>query len=274
MMIRVAIVAVSMLAACFPDVDYDDTEYHCLDGQSCPDGFVCVEQRCIAEPSPSVRIPVGEAAFVMGCDFDQLGCSEDAVPAHQVTISSFEIDRTEVTRIEYALCIDDGVCDEPGDFDLDSDPAAPASRVDWVDAYTYCAWSGGRLPTEAEWELAARGSSGSTYPWGDESPDCDLAQYEGCGEGGPVPVDVPEGDESVLGVHGLGGNVAEWVADWYAWDYYAVSPIRDPNGPSDGDERVIRGGSFEDSAGDLRAWTRWSREPDERDSDTGFRCAY
>lgn len=274
-MLRLSLCAsLAASAGCFPDIDYGDTDYTCLDGESCPDGFVCIEQRCLAEPSPTVRVAIGQTTFLMGCDREQPGCSEDAAPAHPVTVSAFSIDRTEVTRLDYALCIDDGVCDEPGDFDLEDDPSAPVSRVDWSDAATYCAWSGGRLPTEAEWELAARGATGSMYPWGDDEPDCDLAHYDPCGDGGPTAVGAPAGDESSLGVHGLAGNVAEWVADWYAWDYYQFTPDTDPTGPDDGFERGVRGGSFDDDAGDLRTWTRGSDEPDERDSDTGFRCAY
>ncbi len=265
---------VALAAGCFPEVDYDDTEYTCLDGESCPGGFVCVEQQCVAGPAPAVRVPVARTAFLMGCTFTADGCEDDAAPAHLVTVSPFSIDRTEVTRLEYALCIDDGVCDEPSDFDLESDPGAPVSRVDWEDATTYCGWAGGRLPTEAEWELAARGAGGSTYPWGDDEPDCNRAYYADCGDGEPIAADAPAGDESALGVHGLAGNVAEWVADWYAWDYYRFSPASDPTGPPDGYQRVIRGGSFDDDREDLRSWIRWSDEPDERDSDTGFRCAY
>jgi formylglycine-generating enzyme required for sulfatase activity len=270
---RLACLAVvAALAGCFPEVDYDDTEYLCLDGETCPDGFVCVEQQCVREPSPVVRVAIAQTTFLMGCDWEQFGCSEDANPAHLVTVSAFSLDRTEVTRLDYALCIDAGVCDEPGDFDLD-EPAAPVANVEWFDAYTYCSWAGGRLPTEAEWELAARGAAGATYPWGDAEPDCDLATYAECNDG-PTAVDAPPGDESPLGIHGLAGNVAEWVADWYAWDFYQYSPPIDPTGPPDGYERVIRGGSFDDDAYDLRAWTRWSDDPDDGDSSTGFRCAY
>lgn len=275
--LRLSSLALAGLAAgCFPDVDYGDTDYTCLDGESCPDGYVCVEQQCVSGPAPVVRVPVAQTTFLMGCTYAMDGCEDDAVPPHPVTVSAFAIDRTEVTRVDYALCIDDGVCDEPGDFDLERDPSAPVSRVDWEEATTYCAWAGGRLPTEAEWELAARGSSGSAYPWGDAEPDCDRAYYADCGDGdgGPIAAGAPAGDESSLGVHGLAGNVAEWVADWYAWDYYLFSPQSDPIGPPDGDERVIRGGSFDDDASDLRSWIRWSDDPDESDSDTGFRCAY
>jgi len=266
--------ALAATSGCLPDIDYGETDYLCLDGESCPDGFVCVEQRCVSAPSPTVRVPVAATSFLMGCDWEQAGCDGDAAPAHPVSLSAFSIDRTEVTRLDYALCIDGGVCDEPGDFDLETDPAAPVSGVDWSDADAYCAWAGGRLPTEAEWEFAARGSSGSIYPWGDDEPDCDLANFDACDDGRPTAVDLPAGDESPLGVHGLAGNVAEWVADWYAYDYYRVSPSVDPTGPDGGYQRVIRGGSFEDDAGDLRAWTRGSDEPDDRDFDTGFRCAY
>lgn len=272
-MVRRALPLVVLLAGCFPDVDYGGTDYSCLDGESCPDGFVCIEQRCIESASPAVRVSIGQTSFLMGCTGADTGCDDDAYPEHLVTVSGFAIDRTEVTRLQYGLCIEDGVCDEPGEFDVAEDPSAPVARVDWEDAATYCGWIGGRLPSEAEWELAARGSASAIYPWGSDDPRCDLATYDACADG-PTSVDAPAGDESPLGVHGLGGNVAEWVADWYAWDYYQVSPPIDPPGPRDGYERVIRGGSFDDDASDLPAWTRWSDEPDERDSDTGFRCAY
>jgi len=272
-MARSALPLLLLLAGCFPAVDYGGTDYMCLDGESCPDGFVCIEQRCIEAASPAVKVSIGQTTFLMGCDFDQSGCSEDAYPAHLVSLSAFSIDRTEVTRLQYGLCIEDGVCDEPNELDIADGPSDPVSRVDWEDAATYCDWAGGRLPSEAEWELAARGSASATYPWGEGEPRCDLATYDACGDG-PTAVDAPPGDESALGVHGMAGNVAEWVADWYEWDYYQASPESDPTGPSDGDERAIRGGSFDDDASDLYAWTRWSDDPDEHDSDTGFRCAY
>jgi formylglycine-generating enzyme required for sulfatase activity len=192
-------------------------------------------------------------------------------PQHVVNLNAFWIDETEVTPWHYQNCIGAGVCDVPpvDDYALGGKPV----EVPWDAAQAYCHWAGGRLPTEAEWEKAARGSDGRTYPWGERQPDCSLANHASrtgfCSDG---PVDAggyPDGASPYWALD-MAGNVAEWVGDWYDPGYYAVSPEQDPQGPHSGLERVVRGGSWDDTFSAIRAAYRGARAPDELG--IGFRC--
>ncbi|HTE50809.1 MAG TPA: SUMF1/EgtB/PvdO family nonheme iron enzyme [Kofleriaceae bacterium] len=260
--------------ACTAEVDYDGTEYRCTDGVTCPDGSECIDQHCLVDPGPRAMIAVPETSFVMGCDpADVPACDEDSAPAHEVTVSAFELDPTEVSQLDYWRCVDDGACAAPGTFTPGESPDLPVTLISWDDADGFCAWAGKRLATEAEWEVAARGAAGATFPWGEEPPACDLAQFSGCAPEQPIAVGTPVGDASSFGISGLAGNVAEWVGDWYGAEYYAESPARDPTGPTSGTERVVRGASFNDTADELPSWQREGDEPIEIDDDTGARCA-
>jgi formylglycine-generating enzyme required for sulfatase activity len=212
--------------------------------------------------------------YVQGGKFE-MGSAEgndDERPVHTVALDAFWIDRTEVTNAQYALCVGDGICDEASfvnDADLNGDDY-PVVGVSWYDADTYCEWVDARLPTEAEWEYAARGPEGHIYPWGDEDPTCDLAQYGEC-SGRTVPVgSLPDG-ASWCGALDLAGNVWEWVADWYG--DYPSGVLTNPTGPSSGEWRVLRGGSWYNDPEDVRGAFRVRYLPGTRLGSLGFRCA-
>jgi formylglycine-generating enzyme required for sulfatase activity len=210
----------------------------------------------------------------------------DESPPHRVTLSAYFLDRTEVTVAEYGRCVAAGRCralplgDGARRFDR---PNYPASLVTWDEARTYCAFRGARLPTEAEFERAARGTSGRRYPWGElynshASNHGRLAwqptdDKDGYAELAPVG-SFPSG-RTPDGFLDLAGNVSEWVSDRYA-PQYDDSDVTDPQGPretSGAPARVVRGGSYESAAPGLRGAARQAEEPGTRRPWIGFRCA-
>jgi formylglycine-generating enzyme required for sulfatase activity len=228
-----------------------------------------------------VQVPEGE--FSMGSDE-----YKDSQPIHTVYLDEFWIDKTEVNIGKYIRCVNEGVCDMPADgsFSRDSyynDPAYyahPVIYVDWNNAKAYCEWAGRRLPTEAEWEKAARGTDGRRYPWAGTDFSCELANYNpgsysaGCGGvGDTMEVSfLPQG-ASPYGALNMVGNVAEWVADWYSATYYGESPVDNPTGPLTGEDHVLRGSSFRNIKLYLTTfYRRWSA-PYGTGDDIGFRCA-
>ena len=219
-------------------------------------------------------VAVEAGAFLMGCDSATAGdCQDDELPLHAVTLSAFEIDRTEVTQEAYAACIDAGACTAPAcDFDPVLRRLYPVTCVTFRQARDFCAFAGKRLPTEAEWEKAARGSDGRAHPWGQAPPDCALANAFGCA-GATQPVGIHPGGASPYGALDMAGNASEYVADRYAADYYAVSPTNDPTGPATGDRRVRRGGGFNAGVHALTTYNRSPVQPDVARPHFGFRCA-
>src|SRR6266498_1531700 len=151
----------------------------------------------------------------------------------------------------------------------------PVINVDWYDAAAYCAWAGRRLPTEAEWERAARGTTGRRFPWGDAEPTRTLANYlnQWRNGGGLEPVGSHPQGTSPEGVQDLQGNVWEWVTDWYDAHYYEKGPNRNPKGPPEGTRKVIRGSGWESEAPLLRSAHRLNSDPRNRNHSLGFRCA-
>ena len=250
------------------------------------------ERRATPPPPDRVRVPAGP--FVMGEDTRG---EPDERPRHTRTLPAFEIDRTEVTRENYERCIRAGRCTSPRPLDARfRDPRQPVVGVSWFQASAYCAWVGARLPTEAEWEKAARGADGRTYPWGETYPTLRMATF-GHDEhsGHPDPVGSQPGVPSPYGALDLAGNVWEWVADPY--DPYAYrEPTVEPtceralasltdlrtrrvrgftgsNPLPTTCERVLRGGGWNYGGAGLRSSNRVHHAPSYRLVMSGFRCA-
>jgi formylglycine-generating enzyme required for sulfatase activity len=242
-------------------------------------------------PGEMVLIPAG--TFQMGCDpahnggyGSVYGCYyEEELPLHPVYLDAYRIDKYEVTNAQYAQCVAAGHCtapwsnssgSRPSYYDSPTYAAYPVIHVDWNQAVAYCAWAGQRLPSEAEWEKAARGGSDTrAYPWGDGVPNCTLANgyYSGgyCVGDTSAVGSYPPG-ASPYSVMDMGGNVFEWVNDWYDGSYYSASPAGNPPGPAAGSYKVLRGGSWANVGYYTRAFYRDRASPDFRIGFIGFRC--
>lgn len=281
----------------------------CLEGSCGADTRTCIESR-----ADMMRVPAG--LFWMGCregiDTDELTdpCSSSELPYRQVTVDAFWIDRTEVTKAAYRMCLEVGVCAAPPRWDeewlmgpkdngyfVPGQDDMPAASVTWVQAKTYCTWANKRLPTEAEWEKAARGTDGRKYPWGMEEPTCEQANFhpwdfdaakpaEECPYRATYSTLTPVGmfcaaGSSVYGVCDMAGNVAEWAADGYDREtgYSGLStenPFREPDGQSFARRGVGWGAWTLSPIGySLRASRHkgGGRDDPAETLESGFRCA-
>jgi len=218
-----------------------------------------------------VMVYIPKGVFTMGSNLGDL----DEQPVHEVYLDAFWIDQTEITRSMYAQ--------------FDSSISAgnePVQNISWEQAIAYCAWVGSRLPTEAEWEKAARSSAEYLYPWGNQSPTGELVNFadrkstlnwedvnvdDGYKEVAPVG-NYPAG-ASIYGAWDLAGNVSEWVNDWYDETYYSTAPTDNPQGPVGGDFRVLRGGSYYSTASGIRTTDRSWYIAEGSTEYIGFRCA-
>ncbi|MBM3151748.1 MAG: formylglycine-generating enzyme family protein [Chloroflexi bacterium] len=232
-----------------------------------------------------IYIPGG--TFWMGSEEEDLEADEDEFPRHRVTLGAYYIYTHEVTNGMYRTCVAEGYCIpvfvyEEGPTVHYADPEFsehPVVGVDWVMAQDYCEWAGGRLPTEAEWELASRSTDNFLYPWGNEIlPDCDHVNMLGClVPPDTVPVGSFEWGNSPYEVWDMAGNVWEWVYDWYDEDYYTLSPTVSPWGPfsyedPDNPLKVARGGGLYSAPSQMRSAARGAGNPYRAFDDVGFRC--
>ncbi len=251
---------------------------------------------------PMVQIPAG--TFLMGADNNDPAANSDERPQHPVTLDSFYIDQYEVTVAQYAAFLNANGGHAPaaclgfscvktqfetleshliwnGGTVYQAAPgfeAHPVNNVTWYGAVAYCQWAQARLPTEAEWEYAARGTDNRLYPWGNQPPTENLALFAQTFDA-LLPVDALPAGNSFFGISGMAGSLWEWTADVYAADYYLTSPNTNPTGPapqSVRDPRVLRGGGWDSSTPDLRVTARQANDPlnsDNFSSNVGFRCA-
>lgn len=232
-----------------------------------------------------VCVPSGE--FTMGADNNDPLALANEKPQHKVQLDAFWIDRTEATNANFQACVNAGACrprpTQPGStgvashahmtYYYDSETANyPVLIYTVEEAQTYCKWAGRRLPTEAEWEKAARGTDGRRFPWGSED-DCAHGSFLEC-DGDPTDVTTPLAGASPYGALNMAGNVWEWVSDHYAPDYYAHSPAKNPTGPNNDAGSVIRGGGWHSLTRDLRVTARTGGGLQHYiDGQLGFRCA-
>ena len=232
--------------------------------------------------APMVLVAAGE--FTMGAREDDKDAQADERPAHQVYLDAYYIDQFEVTTSHYAAFMEATKRDPPQHWPenvLKVHGKKPVVGVTWDDAQAYCGWAGKRLPTEAEWEKAARGTDGRVYPWGQEPPNEKLANFNHCCDFKDYGVLTDVGSfkrgKSPYGAYDLAGNVWEWVVDWYDETLYQQrakgnDPIRNPGGPEKGEFKVLRGGSWSTEAWFLRSSGRIGDYPSLRNSYDGFRC--
>jgi serine/threonine-protein kinase len=226
-----------------------------------------------ADEMVMVYVPAGE--FEMGTD----ECEAYEKPVHTVGLDAFWIDQTEVTNAQFAGCVEAGACDPPENSSSDTrdtyygDGAYddyPVIGVEWDQAVAYCDWAGARLPTEAEWEYAARGPEGRRYPWGNSEPDCEKANFRGCAEDTTAVGSYP-GGASWCGALDMSGNVWEWVADYEG--PYSSERESNPTGPASGGNRVRRGGAWYDWPNRVLSALRVSIGPRMLRDIIGIRCA-
>ena len=231
--------------------------------------------------SEPIKIPAG--VFTMGSNpADDPLFENIELPAHEVFVSEFWVQRFEVSNEDYSKCVDMSICTEP--FSTSSATRSdyytnpnfsnyPVVKVTFHQASTFCDWLEGRLPTEAEWEKAARLPNGSIYPWGNNSPlelESGYLNYDDI-VGDTSPVDSGGSPNQIFN---LAGNVWEWTRDWYDESYYSVSSATDPVGSETGLQKVVRGGGWSTSSEFLRAASRWFRDPENGYDNVGFRCIF
>jgi formylglycine-generating enzyme required for sulfatase activity len=260
--------------------------------------FLFLSTGCLQQIKPDAvtdMVEVPKGPFTMGfvIDNDQSLGDTDEEPVHEVILDTFWIDKYEVTSAKFAQFLNAHLEDatrylEPGSavtIEIKNGryqprsglESLPANRVSWYGADAYCRWVGKRLPTEAQWEKAARGTDRRMFPWGNEWPTNDRVTFRRkfAQKGFSVmePVDALPAGKSPYGAHHMAGNVWEWVADWYDSDYYEESPKENPQGPESGISKTLRGGNWYYKAYYMRTTYRFNERPGVFKVWQGFRCA-
>jgi eukaryotic-like serine/threonine-protein kinase len=266
-----------------------------LDGLPLLDIPTSIETKTsVKDNSVFVLVPEGE--FIMGSDPGEPYFWGAEAPKHNIYLDAFWIHQTEITNSMYRACVDNGTCSPPLEtssrthkdyYDNEIYQDYPVINITYNAASAYCAWIDGRLPTEAEWEKAARGTDGRLFPWGNDEIQDNLANL--C-DANCTNLDIPEfglndgymdvapvgsfpAGMSPYGAMDMAGNVLEWTSDWYAVDYYENSPYENPTGPASGNKHPIRGGSWSSLRDGMRPSARTSKAPNDASDLIGFRCA-
>ncbi len=235
--------------------------------------------------APMVMVPAG--TFPMGVPHGDRDGGRDEYPRHDVALDAFAIDKFEVTNGHYLAFVKTTGHRLPqnptrptrtlwqGNTVPDTLMTRPVINVDWGDAEAYCTWAGKRLPTEAEWEKAAKGTTDQRFPWGSVEPTVRHLNFnqQWIGEKTLMPVGSYALGQSPFGAYDMAGNVWEWVADWYDARYYEKSPVKNPTGPATGNKKIIRGAGWQNETPTVRIFTRVDSDPNIRNESTGFRCA-
>ncbi len=225
---------------------------------------------------PMALIPAGE--FPMGTMKGSAHAKISEGPQRMVYLDAYSMDVYEVNTKDYAKFIEATQLHAPKAWDQvnpDKHGDRPVVGVTWDDAVAYCTWVGKRLPTEAEWEKAARGTDGRQYPWGNEAPTSDRATLTKKWEGydTPTPVGSLEAGKSPYGLYDMAGNAMEWVSDWYDPKYYDTAGPDNPKGPTTGKTGIVRGGGWGFLPADARSARRINPPHETRCTNIGFRCA-
>ena len=307
-----------LFMACETEVPHSGRENEgCKSDKTCDRNLYCNLEKEICEPCSITKnvlsscdeennclVPSGE--FCMGCqELEGAYCKEDELPYHKIFLKAYKIDKYEVSVADFKACVDAGACKE-SNLSLDTSNNCnynflaeradhPINCVNWHGAKQYCHWKGKRLPTEAEWEKAARGSDGRAYPWTGNSFGCKFSvvdldeefnENEGCAENQTWLVSSFEKDGiSPYGLVNMSGNVMEWVNDFYSKTFYTdildiVMPedseeknTDNPVGPTTGNSKVLRGGGWRTFSQNVYTFRRDSYIPAFGHDDYGFRCA-
>jgi len=232
------------------------------------------ETPAAAKPPEGAMVVVPAGEFTMG----SAAGDSDEQPEHKVHVDSFSMDVYEVTVGQYAAFLQAKGIDPPSDWktlNQSANQKRPIANIDSTEASFYCKWVGKRLPTEAEWEKAARGTDGRAYPWGNEAPTplhANFGKSEWNNHAVLAPVGSFEAGKSPYGIYDMAGNVWEWVSDLYDYNYYKVSPSKNPTGPSTGGTRAVRGGAWNSNPRAMRSSNRSLISPTDQGLN-GFRCA-